>query len=191
MAPVKVRRNGVALMAGKIRLDVSLPVVQHDALQALAAETGFRPGALARMAINHFLARRDLVLTGSAGGGSDLDAFIAEMRGGDPGLVPVADQLAAAFAALDLEADTNRNAAGLIDCLSIVARARGSIEQRLAVMLELVKFKGVVAIPREWLHPKPKRAKEILPSVRGAEELTSRFGSTMARASPNSTLSTF
>ena len=57
-------------MVEKIRLDVLLPVAQYDALQALAAETGFRPGALARLAVVQFLERSNLLLTGAAQGGA-------------------------------------------------------------------------------------------------------------------------
>jgi hypothetical protein len=81
--------------------------------------------------------------------GGDLGAFVAALRA-DPLLAAAADQLEA-FSDLDMEAGINRDAAGLFDCLQIVAKARGSIEKRLQVMLKLVDHDGQIAIPRALL----------------------------------------
>jgi hypothetical protein len=43
------------------------------------------------------------------------------------------------------------------DCLRIVAGARGSIENRIKLMSQLLNTRGTVAIPRELLHPRRKR----------------------------------
>jgi hypothetical protein len=147
-------------MAETNRFEIVLPATQRQALAGLAEETGVSSSGLARLAISHLLARNELLLGGApVGPGGDLDAFLVELRA-DPILASVADQLGAAFSSLDMEAGINRDAAGLFECLQIVARARGPIEKRLRVMLELIDHDGVVSIPRSLLanHTQPKIA---------------------------------
>jgi hypothetical protein len=129
---------------------VSLPVEQHDALRALAVETGFRPGALARVAIIRLL-NDPASLTGGPPG-NDLEKFVAELRA-DPAFAPAADQLAAAFQAVDLEADGNPDAACLIAAVAAICRVRRPLVDRLRALLALVSIEGrvTVTVPRELL----------------------------------------
>jgi hypothetical protein len=137
-------------MARQARLDVPLSSEQRREIDAMASATGLTATALGRLGIVQLLARRDLVLTGSATTGDDLGAFLTELRAVPP-LVGAADQLEEVFSALDMEGGISRDAAGLFECLSIVARARGPIEKRLRVMLKLVDHDGPVSIPRALL----------------------------------------
>jgi hypothetical protein len=86
-----------------------------------------------------------------------MDDFIAEMRA-DPTFAPGAGQLEAAFRNLDVEGDTNPNAAGLVAVIEYVCRAPGSLLHRLRLLDELVAYEGRVRIPRALLadrtHPK-------------------------------------
>jgi hypothetical protein len=135
------------------RFEIVLPAARRAALEKLAAESGWTASALTRLAIGHLLSHSDLLLTGgSTTPGGDLGAFLAELRAIPP-RVGAADQLEKAFSDLDTEAGINRDAAGLFECLSIVARARGPIEKRLRVMLELLNHEGKVLIPRALLNP--------------------------------------
>jgi hypothetical protein len=142
-------------MARQARLDVPLSNEQRQELDATASAAGLTPTAAARLAITQFVARRDLLLTGGAGG--DLDAFIRELRA-DPRLAPAADQLAKAFEDLDVEADGNPNCAGMMALIEHVCRAPGSLLNRLRLLVELAEHEGVVTIPRALLtdrtHPK-------------------------------------
>jgi hypothetical protein len=139
-------------MARTSRLDIPLATEQRAELDALAAATGLTPTAAGRLAITQFLSKGNLILTGTspAGPGGDLDAFIAELRAA-PLLADAADQLEEAFRLLDMEADTNRDAAGLFEAVVLVCRARGSLAKRLAVLSELVNHNGPVSIPRSLL----------------------------------------
>ena len=130
------------------RLDVPLSNEQRQELDATALAVGINPTAAARLAILQFVARRDLLLTGGAGG--DLGAFIAEMRA-DPALAPAADQLEDAFRNLNVEGDTNPNAAALVALIEYVCRAKGSLLNRLRMLAEIADFKGKVSIPRALL----------------------------------------
>ena len=73
----------------------------------------------------------------------------ADPRAADPRWQAMTDNLGRTFAELDLEGDGNKHAVALSDCLSIVARAKGAVEQKILLMLQLVNTKGaVVQIPR-------------------------------------------
>jgi hypothetical protein len=128
-------------MARQARLDIPL-----------AEASGVSATALGRLGIVQLLARQELIMGGEAGGQSDLDAFVAELRAANPKL---ANDLERALAGLDAEADGSSDAAGLYDCLTAVARTRLPIEKKLKLMMELCEFRGTVAVPRELLHPKP------------------------------------
>ena len=77
----------------------------------------------------------------------------------DPAFAPAADQLENAFRALDVEGDTNPDAAGLVAVIEYVCRAKkGSLLNRLRLLAELAEFKGKIKVPRALLanrnHPK-------------------------------------
>jgi hypothetical protein len=138
-------------MAERSRFEIVLPATQRQALAGLAEEAGLSSSGLARLAINHLLARNELLLGGApAGPGGDLDAFIAELRA-EPSLAAAVDQLEEAFRLLDMEADTNRDAAGFYEAVALICRARGPLAKRLAVLSELVNHNGPVSIPRSLL----------------------------------------
>jgi hypothetical protein len=142
-------------MTEKIRLDVALPIEQHNALQALAAETGFRPGALARLAVVQFLERSDLLLSGrSSAGHGDLEKFVAELRA-DARMAPVADRMADAFRAVDLEADASPDAVCLMAAVSAICRTHRPLVDRLRALLDLVSIEGPITIPRDLLTNQP------------------------------------
>jgi hypothetical protein len=91
-----------------------------------------------------------------AGGQSDLDAFVEELRTVNPKL---AENLARALAAYDIEADGAAGAAARIELLNIAARSHDSIEKKVRAMVEVLKLEGRVAVPRSLLHPKPTKPK--------------------------------
>lgn len=138
-------------MARQARLDIPLASEQRAELDAMASATGMTATALGRLGIVQLLGRRDLVLTGAFGTpGGDLDAFIAELRAA-PLLADAADQLEEAFRLLDMEADSNPDAAGLFEAVALICRARGRLVDRLHVRSELVNQEGKVSIPRKLL----------------------------------------
>lgn len=142
-------------MARMARLDVPLSSEHRRALDAKAAAIGVKPTTAGRMAILEFVGRHGLVLTAQrVTGQRDIDAFLAELKG-DARMVDAADTLAAVLKGLDGDADTSRDAAGLFDCLGVIARCGGTLERRLRAMRELCDFSGTVSIPRELLHPEP------------------------------------
>ena len=138
-------------MARQARLDVPLSSEQRREIDAMATVTGMTATALGRLGIVQLLGRRDLVLTGAFGTpGGDLDAFIAELRAA-PLLADAADQLEEAFRLLDMEADSNPDAAELFEAVALICRARGRLVDRLHVRSELVNQEGKVSIPRKLL----------------------------------------
>ena len=91
-----------------------------------------------------------------AGGRSDLDAFVEELRAVNPKL---AEDLARALAAYDIEADGSAGAATRIELLNIAARSHDPIEKKVSEMCRIMKLTGVVAVPSNLLHPKPTKPK--------------------------------
>jgi hypothetical protein len=87
-----------------------------------------------------------------AGGRSDLDAFVEELRAVNPKL---AADLARALAAYDIEADGSAGAAAVIELLNIAARSHDPVEKKVSEMCRIMKLTGVVAVPSSLLHPKP------------------------------------
>jgi hypothetical protein len=135
------------------RIEFTMTDEDRSGLDALAARSGLTPAGLVRFGVKRLLADAGVILGDApVSEHGDLDAFIAELRS-DPEFRSQADNLAAAFDALDLEADGNAHAAGLILVLAVVAKAIGPIETRLMLMRLLVNYRGPVqaAIPRAML----------------------------------------
>jgi hypothetical protein len=87
-----------------------------------------------------------------AGGRSDLGAFVEELRAVNPKL---AEDLARALAAYDIEADGSAGAAAVIELLNIAARSHDPVEKKVRAMVEVLKLEGRVTVPSSLLHPKP------------------------------------
>jgi hypothetical protein len=115
------------------------------------------------MSIARMLADKGLVLGGDTAV-DPLATFLAELRddprSSDPQWIKMTAALARSLSDLDVEADHNPSATGLIDCLRLVAGAKGRIEDRILVMSQLVNVRGAVQVPRSQLHPKRKAKKE-------------------------------
>src|SRR5262249_30707640 len=131
------------------RFELRLDGEQKRGLASLASQMGVSASDIVRLSLAKLLGEGGLIF-GAVRPADPVKDFLAELRS-SPAFAPVVDDLERALASLDRESNSNSSAAGLAECLAVIARAYGPIESKLKLMATLVNLRGVttVTIPRK------------------------------------------